>query len=85
MFLLLFEVFLYIDTNLRLFCCIIVVVLNVTGPHNLIGSGTIRRYGFVGVGVTLLEEMCHCRVGFEDSHAQDTPEFLSRLPVACKI
>ena len=34
--------------------------LNVIGSHNLIGSGTIRRCGFVGVGMTLLEEMCHC-------------------------
>jgi hypothetical protein len=25
------------------------------------GSGTIRRYGFVGVGMTLLEEVYHCR------------------------
>lgn len=32
-----------------------------------IGSSTIRRYCVVGVGVTLLEEMCHCGggVGFE--------------------
>jgi hypothetical protein len=26
-------------------------------------SGTIRRYGLVGVGVALLEEVCHCGVG----------------------
>jgi hypothetical protein len=25
------------------------------------GSGTISRYGLVGVGVALLEEMCHYR------------------------
>jgi hypothetical protein len=25
------------------------------------GSGTIKRYGIVGVGVTLLEEVCHYR------------------------
>ena len=24
------------------------------------GNGTIRRYGLVGVGVVLLEEVCHC-------------------------
>jgi hypothetical protein len=24
------------------------------------GSGTIRSYGFVGVGVALLEEVCYC-------------------------
>ena len=31
-------------------------VLNMLGP----GSGTIRRYVLVGVGVSLLEEVCHC-------------------------
>jgi hypothetical protein len=29
--------------------------LNKIGP----GSGTIKRCGLIGVGVTLLEEMCH--------------------------
>jgi hypothetical protein len=24
------------------------------------GSGTIRRYSFVGEGIALLEEVCHC-------------------------
>jgi hypothetical protein len=28
------------------------------------GSGIIRRYGFVGVGMDLLEEVCHCGDGF---------------------
>jgi hypothetical protein len=28
------------------------------------GSGTIRRCGLLGVGVALLEEVCHCRGGF---------------------
>ena len=37
------------------------------------GNGTIRRCGLVGVGVVLLEEVCHCGVGFEVSYAQDTP------------
>ena len=37
--------------------------LSVTGPHNLTGSGSIRSCGFVGVGVTLLEEVCHCGDG----------------------
>jgi hypothetical protein len=32
-----------------------------TGP----GSGTIRRCGLVGVGVALLEWVCHCGVGFK--------------------
>jgi hypothetical protein len=27
------------------------------------GSGAIRRYGHVRVGVYLLEEVCHCRGG----------------------
>ena len=35
--------------------------LNVLDPK----SGTIRRYDFIGIGVALLEEMCHCGVGFE--------------------
>ena len=30
--------------------------LNMLGP----GSGTMRRCGLVGVGVTSLEEVCHC-------------------------
>ena len=35
--------------------------LNGTGPHKLIGSGTIRRCGLGGGGVVLLEEVCHFR------------------------
>ena len=34
--------------------------LNIIGSHKLIGSDTIRRCGFVGVGVAFLEEVCHC-------------------------
>ena len=36
--------------------------LNVIGLiiHKLTGSGAIRRCGFVGVGMALLEEVCHC-------------------------
>ena len=41
--------------------------LNVIGPHQLTGSSTVRRRGFAGVGVDLLEEVCHCGVGFEVS------------------
>jgi hypothetical protein len=33
-----------------------VVGLNILDPV----SGTIWRYGLVGVGVALLEEVCHC-------------------------
>ena len=34
------------------------------------GSGTIKRCGLVGVGVALLEEVCHCEVDFEVSFAK---------------
>ena len=37
--------------------------LNVIGLHNLIGSGTIKRHGFAGVGVTLMEGVCDCGGG----------------------
>lgn len=37
--------------------------LNIIGLHIPIVSGPIRRCGFVGMGMTLLEEMCHCRGG----------------------
>ena len=30
---------------------------------SIIGSGAIRRYGFIGGGVALLEEACHCGGG----------------------
>ena len=33
------------------------------GPRN----GTIRRSGFVGIGVVLLEGECHCGGGFLDT------------------
>ena len=33
--------------------------LNKNGPRRLIGSNTIRRYGLVGVGMAVLEEVCH--------------------------
>ena len=32
--------------------------LNVIDPHNLIGTDTVRRCGFVGVGMVFVEEMC---------------------------
>jgi hypothetical protein len=44
--------------------------LNGYGPHRLmclnawpIENGTIRRCGLFGVGVALLEEVCHCGDG----------------------
>jgi hypothetical protein len=33
--------------------------LNMLGP----GSSTVRKCGLVGVGVALLEEVCHCGYG----------------------
>ena len=38
--------------------------LNEIGSHNLIGSGTIKKYGFVGVSVALLKEVWHCGGGW---------------------
>ena len=37
--------------------------MNVIGTHNLTGSDTIRRCGFVGMGMGLLAEVCHCVAG----------------------
>ena len=37
------------------------------GGLNMLGPVTIRRCGPVGVGVTLLEEMCQCGGGFKES------------------
>lgn len=34
-------------------------VLNENGFHQFTGSGTVRRYVLVGVGVVLLEEACY--------------------------
>jgi hypothetical protein len=48
--------------------------MNRFGLHRLMclnawptGSGSVRKYGLVRVGVTLLEEVHHCGVGFEVS------------------
>ena len=38
-----------------------------------IGSGTIRRCGLVGVGVSLLEEVYHCEGRLEVVYAQAIP------------
>lgn len=37
--------------------------LNVIGPHNIIGSGTTRRHGFVGKGMALLEKFYRALTG----------------------
>jgi hypothetical protein len=49
--------------------------LNRNGPHRLkclnswpTGNGTIRRCGLGGVGVALLEEVCHCGGGALKCH-----------------
>lgn len=34
--------------------------LSKNGFHKFIGSGKDRRCGFVGVGVALFEDVCHC-------------------------
>lgn len=36
-----------------------VAYLNENGPHRPTESGTIRRYSLVGVGMNLLEDVCH--------------------------
>ena len=41
------------------------------------GSGTIRKCG-LGVGVALLEEVCH-KAGFEVSYAQAMPRVICSL------
>ena len=47
------------------------------------GSSAIKRCGLVGVGVVLLEEVCHLEAGFKLSYVQDmlrdTVHFLSPL------
>ena len=37
--------------------------LNVTGSHNFIGSSTIKRCDFVGIGMALAEKVSHCEGG----------------------
>lgn len=34
--------------------------LNAINSHKLIERGTIRRCGYIGVDMSLLEEVCHC-------------------------
>ena len=56
-----------------LFCFVFVFVfslffcfsVSMCGDLNMLdpGSGTIERCGLVGVGVVLLEEVCHCGSG----------------------
>ena len=37
--------------------------MNVVGPHNLTGSGSIRMCSFDRVGMAFQEEVCHCGGG----------------------
>ena len=47
--------------------------LNAIGPQKLTGRGTIRKCGFVGVCIALLEQVCHCKGVSEVSCAQAIP------------
>ena len=58
-------VLIYLSSFITIFCfhMVLSVVLvcgglNENGPHRLIGSGTVGRFGLIGIGVTLLEEVC---------------------------
>ena len=56
----------------------------VVGPHMPIGSGTIRRHSFVGVGVALLEEVSHCGGGLASLLCSGCAQGrYSSLPVSC--
>ena len=44
-------------------------------------SGTIRRYGCVGVGVALMEEVCYCGGGQGDTSPKNMGVSLVLLPV----
>ena len=57
--------------------------MNVTGPHKLIGSGTIRRCGFLGVGVALLEEVYAVGTGFEVYYISYIP--VSQFCSCCRL
>ena len=59
--------------------------LNVSGPHKLIGNDTIERYGFVEVGVALLEEvtpLCHLK-GWVLGFAQTMLSVVDGSLIAC--
>jgi len=49
-----------------------------------IRSGTIRRQGIVGIGVALLEEVCHCGAGCEVLGAQIQTQWLT-VPSCCLL
>jgi hypothetical protein len=50
-------------------------------------NGTIRRCGLVGVGVALLEEVCHCGAGFEvqsSSYTQGDTQSPAAFRLRCR-
>jgi hypothetical protein len=56
------------------------VVLNENGTHRHIGNDSIRRCGLIGVGIALLQEVCHLGVGFEVLDVQSGPSVSLSLP-----
>lgn len=59
--------------------------LNVVGPQKLLGSGTIRKCGFVGEGM-VLEEVSHCEWGEALRFPiLKIPQCLSQLPAVCEM
>ena len=59
--------------------------LNVIGPHNFIGSDTIRGYSFVRVGTPCWRNCITMGLSFKASYAQGIPESLNQLPVTYKM
>jgi hypothetical protein len=58
--------------------------LNESGPHRPIGRGTVRRCGLFGVGMALLEKVCHSRWALGFQKLKVGPVSLS-LPAACDL
>lgn len=55
----------------------------VTREWNSLGKINLRRYCLVGVGVTLVEELCPCGVGFEAQFPSLLPSLLPPLSFCC--
>ena len=60
-------------------CCF----FNLIEHHSLIGSSIIRRYDFLGVGVTLLKEVCHCGVKLSTLFCSSFPQCDSQSTSYC--
>lgn len=56
--------------------------LNKNGSYRPLDNGTIRRYSLVGIGIALLEEVCHWGEGFDVSYVQAKPSGSLSLLVA---